>query len=176
MLGTVVFHQGLAVEGITSTPTLQLSILIPALLGLGVSFVTELLTKSAASAGVKAFVNVVLAALAGAAATVIYDPHQAWTVYVLAVLTAWITSLAIHYTGVTGFVQDATAAIGIGTDTTGTQHQIFFPDDDQPMDVDGPTVMGDDAGGTDLDVIYHVLGCLFFLAGIVFFATYVYHH
>lgn len=94
--------------------TIQLAIIVPALLGVAISFLTELLTKSSAPQSVKSFVSIVLSTAAGVVSTIVYDQSAPWTTYAGAVLVAWITAIATHYTGATRVLQDASPNFGLG--------------------------------------------------------------
>jgi hypothetical protein len=113
----------------------SLALIIPMLLGVAVSFLTELLTKSAAPQGVKSLVSVALSALAGAVSTVVFDPHAAWTLYVGAIFTAWLAAIATHYTGATRILQDASPNFGLGPKDVPVPTWFTAQEDDVPPDI-----------------------------------------
>lgn len=90
---------------------------LPAVLGLVVAGAVELVTKAAAPAALKRSVAAVLALLAGVIPTVVLTPHTGARVYLAAVLSAWVVAITTHAAGLTGWLQNATASTGLGSDT-----------------------------------------------------------
>lgn len=96
------------------TNALQLALIVPLFLGIAISYLTELLTKTHAPQSVKSFVAVVLSSLGGAVSTVVFDPRAPWTVYAGAIFATFLSTLATHYTGATKVLQDASPNFGLG--------------------------------------------------------------
>lgn len=136
--------------------TAQIILLLPVVAGALSSFVTELVTKSSASQGVKSFVFVVLAAITGALSTVAYDGTHPWTTYAEAVAIAIVSGVATHYTGATNVLQDASAHFGLGA-TAGRRRLVVV---DQP----DPFLPPDAGVVTVQDVVWVLLGIFLVLA------------
>lgn len=93
------------------------------LCGVLIPLVVGVLTKVNASAGLKAVVNALLSALAGALATFTQTGLTSdvdWKTLVISVLSVWIVSVATYYgiwkpTGVAGTVNVKTGRFGVGS-------------------------------------------------------------
>lgn len=96
------------------------------LLGLAVPLLVALITKRWASQGLKAILNLVLAAVSGAIAPVLAGnggPDSIGELFNL-ILNSFITSIVVYYglykpTGVSAAFADATARVGLGSNDRG---------------------------------------------------------
>lgn len=97
----------------TQTLSVLTGVLIPILVGI--------VTKMQASSGIKATINALLSAVAGALSTVIANSgNLVWREFVTGVSITWVVSVATYYglykpTGVAGTVAATTAGFGLGT-------------------------------------------------------------
>ena len=86
----------------------------------GVPLLTGIITKTSASSGAKAVINLLLSAVLGAVATVVAAKGAlVWQEFALSIGVAWVVSVSTHYgfwkpTGVTAAVQANTAGLGVG--------------------------------------------------------------
>lgn len=106
-----------AATGVLHAKTLTLDswpVLLAALAGFGATHVTEILTHYDAPQWVKSGVNLALVALAGVLITVTVVPGKSWKDYVGEIFAAWVSSLATHTSGITTWLQNATANVGVG--------------------------------------------------------------
>jgi hypothetical protein len=89
-------------------------VLLAGLAGFGATHLTELLTNYNAPQWVKSGVNLVLVSLAGVLVTLTVVPGKTWKDYVGEIFMALVSSLVTHSTGITTWLQNATADVGIG--------------------------------------------------------------
>lgn len=101
---------------------LSASTIAAILTAVAIPFVTDLVTKSHASQAIKAGTATVLSALAGALTTVAFNEAAGWKAYVWNIAIAFVTTMTVHRTGVSGPVQRATANVGIGSPRRTTSH------------------------------------------------------
>lgn len=87
---------------------------VATLCGVVIPAVVDVITKSHARDGVKAFLAAALSALAGADSTVTFTAGERWQVYVLAIVAAFVTTMTTHATGYSRPLQRATAGFGLG--------------------------------------------------------------
>lgn len=96
----------------TSHLTVDASTITSLLVGVGIPFLVDLVTKSNANPKFKAALATALAALASALSTVLWDPSAGWGGYVYNLFYAFGTTFLVHYTGATDVVQRKTAHKG----------------------------------------------------------------
>jgi hypothetical protein len=93
--------------------------LIAVVSGVVIPLLVGVITKLQASPAVKAVVHAMLAALAGALATIVPDVPWDWEEFIVDWATAWVVGVATYFglwkpTAVAQRVQEATARFGIG--------------------------------------------------------------
>lgn len=90
----------------------------PVILAAGCGFLsthlTALFTHYTAPQWVKSGINLALTALAGVLITVTVVDGKTWKDYLGEIAAAWITSLVVHTAGITAWIQNTTASVGIG--------------------------------------------------------------
>jgi hypothetical protein len=82
--------------------------------GVVIPFLVALVTKQNAPALLKSTVAFALSALAGAITATVFMTGESWQDYVIAIGTAFVTNVAVHYTKAPAPVAAATPNFGLG--------------------------------------------------------------
>jgi len=89
-------------------------VILAGLVGVGSTHLTEVLAHYEAPQWIKSGINLALVSLGGVLITVTTIPGKNWKDYVGEIFAAWVSSLIVHATGLTAWIQNLAGNVGIG--------------------------------------------------------------